>query len=218
MRDGLERVQSAAIFGGGSDIGMATARMLARERARAIVLAGRKPERFEPAVGELRRSGATEVSLVEFDADAFETHERVVDEVFERVGDLDLALLSFGVLGDQRAAERDPAVAVEIARTNYLGAVSLLVPLADRMTNQGHGTIAVLSSVAPARARTAATPARADARRRRGHHSRATAARPTSPRRSSARRSPRTSTWHADRHPADAACRRATSARPAPHR
>ena len=153
MRDGLGGVQSAAIFGGGSDIGMATARMLARERARAIVLAGRKPERFEPAVGELRRSGATEVSLVEFDADAFETHERVVDEVFERAGDLDLAVLSFGVLGDQRAAERDPAVAVEIARTNYLGAVSLLVPLADRMTQQGHGTIAVLSSVAGERAR-----------------------------------------------------------------
>lgn len=35
-----------------------------------------------------------------------------------------------------------------IARTNYLGAVSVSVPIVERLKAQGHGTIVVLSSVA----------------------------------------------------------------------
>jgi decaprenylphospho-beta-D-erythro-pentofuranosid-2-ulose 2-reductase len=73
--------------------------------------------------------------------------------VAARHGDLDIALLAFGVLGDQQAAEKDPAAALEVARTNYLGAVSVLLILASRMRDQGHGDIVVLSSVAGERGR-----------------------------------------------------------------
>jgi decaprenylphospho-beta-D-erythro-pentofuranosid-2-ulose 2-reductase len=57
------------------------------------------------------------------------------------------------VLGDQSEAERDPAAAAALARTNVVGGVSLLVALAERMREQGHGAIAVLSSVAAERPR-----------------------------------------------------------------
>ena len=57
------------------------------------------------------------------------------------------------LLGDQEAAERDSAAAVDIATTNYVGMVSTTVPLAQRMREQGHGTIVALSSVAGERAR-----------------------------------------------------------------
>jgi decaprenylphospho-beta-D-erythro-pentofuranosid-2-ulose 2-reductase len=40
-----------------------------------------------------------------------------------------------------------------VARTNFLGAVSVLLPIADRMRAQGHGTIVALSSVAAERGR-----------------------------------------------------------------
>ena len=73
--------------------------------------------------------------------------------MFERVGDIDLALLAFGVLGDQEEAEHDGRAAVDIAEVNYSGSVSVAVPLAQRMRTQGHGTIVVLSSVAGERAR-----------------------------------------------------------------
>lgn len=153
MKDGLGSVQSALILGGGSDIGLATARALVADRTRAVVLAGRKPERLAAAADGLRALGASRVELLEFDAGEFERHEQVVDDAFALTGDLDLAVLSFGVLGDQRVAERDAAAAMEILRTNHLGAVSVLIPLAERMRSQGHGTIAVLSSVAGERGR-----------------------------------------------------------------
>jgi decaprenylphospho-beta-D-erythro-pentofuranosid-2-ulose 2-reductase len=153
MKDGLGMVQTAAIFGGASDIGLATASLLARCGTGTIVLAARKVERLDGAAARLRALGAADVRLVEFDADAFESHKATLDEIVGKVGDLDLAVLSFGVLGSQQAAERDAAAAIEVARTNYLGAISLLVPLGERMASQGHGDIVLLSSVAGERAR-----------------------------------------------------------------
>src|SRR5262249_4985340 len=88
-----------------------------------------------------------------FDAHDTDTHSALVDDVFDRCGDIDLALLSFGVLGDQELAERDAAAAVDIAVVNYVGTVSAAVPIAQRMRAQGHGTIVALSSVAGERAR-----------------------------------------------------------------
>src|SRR5207248_4925238 len=67
--------------------------------------------------------------------------------------DIDLALLAFGVLGDQEEAEHDGRAAVDIAEVNYVGSVSVAVPIAQRMRTQGHGTIVALSSVAGERAR-----------------------------------------------------------------
>jgi decaprenylphospho-beta-D-erythro-pentofuranosid-2-ulose 2-reductase len=61
--------------------------------------------------------------------------------------------VAFGVLGDQAEAEHDAAAALEIARVNYLGTVSVAVPVANRMRAQGHGTIVALSSVAGERVR-----------------------------------------------------------------
>ena len=75
--------------------------------------------------------------------------------MFARAGDVDLALLAFGVLGDRSEAERDAAAAIEIAQVNYLGTVSTAVPISQRMIDQGHGTIVALSSVAGERVRRA---------------------------------------------------------------
>jgi len=64
-----------------------------------------------------------------------------------------VVVVTFGVLGDQRAAEKDAAAALDVARTNYVGAVSVLLPIAERLREQGHGAIVVLSSVAGERGR-----------------------------------------------------------------
>ena len=153
MNDALGSVQSVLILGGGSDIALATVRKLMRSRCRTVVLAGRDPESFAPAAKELLALGATTVESVEFDALALDTHAAFVASVFEQFGDIDLGLLAFGVLGDQDAAERDATEAVRIVESNYTGAVSVLVPLAQAMRAQGHGRIVVLSSVAGERAR-----------------------------------------------------------------
>lgn len=153
MKDSLGAVQSVLVLGGGSDIALATCRALVARRGRTVVLAARRPGDVEPAVKELRGLGATTVEAVEFDATATGAHEAFVDEVFDRFGDFDLVLVAFGVLGQQELAERDGTAAVDIGRVNYLGAVSVAVPVAKRLRAQGHGTIVALSTVAGERAR-----------------------------------------------------------------
>jgi decaprenylphospho-beta-D-erythro-pentofuranosid-2-ulose 2-reductase len=153
MQDALGAVQSVLVLGGGSDIAQATLRELVARRARTIVLAAREPGDLTAAVEDLRARGATTVETVKFDAHDTAAHSAFIAEMFERHGDIDLALLTFGVLGDQEEAERDAAAAVDIAQVNYVGMVSAAVPIAQRMRAQGHGTIVALSSVAGERAR-----------------------------------------------------------------
>jgi decaprenylphospho-beta-D-erythro-pentofuranosid-2-ulose 2-reductase len=146
MTDGLARPQTVAVFGGNSDIARALTARLVAGGARHVALAVRDPERAVPVA-------APRVDAVAFDADAPERHEAVVAEIAQRLGDIDLAVVAFGVLGEQERAERDPAAAVALARTNFTGGVSVLVALAERMRAQGHGAIVVLSSVAAERPR-----------------------------------------------------------------
>jgi decaprenylphospho-beta-D-erythro-pentofuranosid-2-ulose 2-reductase len=153
VQDGLGAVQSVLVLGGSSDIAQSTLRQLVTQRTRAVVLAGRSPDRLDDIADELRTLGATEVDCVAFDAAEPASHQAFVDDVFGRRGDIDLVLLAFGVLGNQADAERDPLAAADIARVNYVGAVSVLGPIAERLRAQGHGVIVALSSVAGERVR-----------------------------------------------------------------
>jgi len=153
VRDALGDVQSVLVFGGGSDIALATVRRLVGRRARTVVLAAHHPDALDGARAELLAAGATTVEVVGFDADATESHPALVDDLFDRFGDFDVVLVTFGVLGNQSEAEADAAVALEIARINYLGTISVAVPVAQRLAQQGHGTLIALSSVAGERAR-----------------------------------------------------------------
>ena len=142
MKDALGQVQSVLVLGGTSEIGVATARALVERRARTVVLALRDPSKAP--VEELRAAGAERVVTIGFDARDTGSHAAFVEEVFTKVGDVDLALVAFGVL------EGEP---VDVIETNFTGAASVMAPLARRMVGQGHGTIVVLSSVAGERAR-----------------------------------------------------------------
>ena len=155
MRDALGSVQSVLVLGGTSEIGLATVRALLDERMRKVVLGVRDPERARGAVESLRAGGGADVEPVAFDALKPEEHQELVDGLFDRHGDFDLVLLAFGVLGDQAESERDPAAARRVVETNFTGAVSVSVPIAQRLRAQGHGTLVVLSSVAGERARKA---------------------------------------------------------------
>ena len=154
MNDAFGRVRSVLVLGGGSDIGLATAQRLVQRGARRVILAARKPDDLAETAALLRASGASTVETTAFDADAFESHPAFLEQLFaEPGGDIDAVVFAFGALSDQVRAEADAAYALDILRTNFLGAVSVLLPLADRMAAQGHGCIVVLSSVAGERGR-----------------------------------------------------------------
>jgi decaprenylphospho-beta-D-erythro-pentofuranosid-2-ulose 2-reductase len=146
MKDALGAVQSVLVLGGTSEIGVATARALVRGRARTVVLAARDPEACAAEADSLLAEGAERVERIKFDAVDYPSHVPLVDAVFGSAGDIDLALVAFGVLGE----EDDPVSVLEV---NTVGAASVMTALAERMSAQGHGTIVLLSSVAGERVR-----------------------------------------------------------------
>ncbi len=150
--DAVGEAQSVLVLGGTSEIALATVRELPASRLRRVVLAARPSAQRDAAVQELSQAGINGVVAVDFDATLVDSHERVINAIFD-AGDIDITLLAFGMLGDQAAAEQDPALAVQIATTNYTGAVSAGLHVAGRMRQQGHGTLVVFSSVAGDRAR-----------------------------------------------------------------
>lgn len=148
MRDSLGAVQRVLVLGGGSDIGQAIAVRLARPRGASIVLAGRD---VDPKDVEARTD--SDIAVEWFDARATDEHAAVIDGLWSRHGGFDVVVLAFGVQGDQARAEADTAHALEIAETNYVGALSAALEVGRRLKDQGHGALVVLSSVAAERTR-----------------------------------------------------------------
>jgi len=65
----------------------------------------------------------------------------------------DVCVVAFEVLGDQERAWREAVVAM--AQTNYVGTVSVGVPVGQRMLAQGHRSVVAVSTVATERHRRA---------------------------------------------------------------
>ena len=145
--------QRLVLFGGTSEIGLAIVARYLAEAPAHVVLATRpgSPDR-QAAAERVAGMGATSVRTVDFDATATADHARVVAEVWAD-GDVDLAVLAFGDLGDAVTLWRDQPRLVRFLETNLVGAVSLGALLADRLAAQGQGQIIVLSSVAGQRVR-----------------------------------------------------------------
>lgn len=143
------------VFGGRSEIGIAVAARLAADGAETVVLAARRSDDLDAEAKALRHAGAQTVGRVEFDADDLAAQAAVLDEIAGRYGPIDVAIIAFGVLGDQQRAERDAAHAVDVVHTDYVAHVNLLTLLANRLRDQGHGRLVVFSSVAGVRVRKA---------------------------------------------------------------
>jgi decaprenylphospho-beta-D-erythro-pentofuranosid-2-ulose 2-reductase len=149
--DAVGNPQSILLLGGTSEIGLATVETFASDRPMRVVLAGRPSQRLDEAKARLGTRGCA-VEILPFEATEPETHAEVVAKAFAG-GDVDVALVAFGQLGDNERAWTDVATAVELAQVNYTAAVAVGVALGERMTQQGHGSIVAFSSVAGERAR-----------------------------------------------------------------
>lgn len=139
MRDALGSVQSVLVLGGRSDIARAVVRRLAQDRPLRVVSAVRDPSAPDE---------------IHFDALDRSSHPATVDAAFAG-GDLDVVVVAVGVLGDQAADEVNAESAVRVLETNFVGPVSVLIPIVARLREQGHGAIVLLSSVAAERPRRA---------------------------------------------------------------
>lgn len=151
--DAVGNPQAILLLGGTSEIGLAICERYLRNATARIVLAclPDDPGR-EDAVAQMTAAGARSVELIDFDAVDTESHPKVIDNAFAN-GDIDVAIVAFGLLGDAEELWQDQRKAVQIAEINYTAAISVGVLLGEKMRAQGFGQIIAMSTVAGERVR-----------------------------------------------------------------
>jgi short-subunit dehydrogenase len=140
------------IVGATSAIAEATARLFAAEGDR-LFLAGRNAERLNAIADDLAVRGADRVATAPFDARDYAGHPALIETAAQALDGLDTVLIAHGTLPDQQACAASFDTAREALEVNALSVISLLTSIANRFEAQGHGTIAVISSVAGDRGR-----------------------------------------------------------------
>lgn len=150
--------RNVLVLGATSGIGRAVARRLGRDGDN-VILAGRDVAEMERDAADLAIRHDVRAAVVPFDANAFDTHAAFFRDAAGRFpGGLDGVVLCIGYMADQKAAQRDFALALRTIHTNYASAVSLLEVAADYFERRepglrGRGFICALSSVAGDRGR-----------------------------------------------------------------
>ena len=132
--DAVGNPQAILLLGGTSEIGLAICERYLRDASARIVLAALPNDPGRD------------------DAVATDTHPAVLDAAFAG-GDVDVAIVAFGLLGDPEELWQNQRKAVQIAEINYTAAVSVGVLLGEKMRAQGSGRIIAMSSAAGERVR-----------------------------------------------------------------
>jgi decaprenylphospho-beta-D-erythro-pentofuranosid-2-ulose 2-reductase len=145
-------IERVAIFGATSDIAAAAARLYAAGSAE-LVLVGRDRAALDAQAADLAVRGAAATHVLTADFAAVSSLANVVATAWETVDGLDVALVAYGSLPDQAAAQADAAVAEAALVLNFVSPVVLCDRLAERFEAQGAGTLVAISSVAGDRGR-----------------------------------------------------------------
>src|SRR5579884_1563894 len=151
--DAVGNPQTVLLLGGTSEIGLAICeRYLQNAPARIVLAALPDDPGRDDAVAQMKAAGAKSVELIDFDALDTDNHPTVIEQAFAG-GDVDVAIVAFGLLGDPEELWQNQRKAVEIAEINYTAAVSVGVLLGEKMRAQGFGQIIAMSTVAGERVR-----------------------------------------------------------------
>ena len=145
-------MKTIAIFGATSAIAEHVARLYAVEGDR-LFLAGRNSQQLERIAQDLRIRGAKKVFSHAVDLNEVDGFARMLDVCERELGPIDVALVAYGVLGDQKKSERHVGAARDVMETNFVSPACLLGELAGRMEQRRRGVIAAISSVAGDRGR-----------------------------------------------------------------
>jgi len=147
--------QTLLLLGGTSEIGLAIVEEYLRKAPARVILAALPGDpRREDAVAQAKAAGATQVDLIDFDALDTASHPAVIDQAWKD-GDVDIAIVAFGLDADAEELWQNQSKAVRVAEVNYTAAVSVGVLVGERMKAQGFGRIIAMSSVAGERVKRA---------------------------------------------------------------
>ncbi|SUA75021.1 Uncharacterized oxidoreductase SAV2478 [Nocardia otitidiscaviarum] len=153
MINAVGNPQTILLLGGTSEIGLAICSEYLKKAPARIVLAALPNDPLrEQAVAQMKDAGASDVELIDFDALDMDGHPEVIEQAWAH-GDVDVAIVAFGMLGDAEELWQDQRKAVIAAELNYTAAVSVGVLVGEKMKAQGYGRIIAMSSVAGERVR-----------------------------------------------------------------
>ena len=140
------------IIGATSAIAEATARIYAG-RKDSLYLLARNAERCQLIANDLSIRGASEVHCATFDASKADDFAAMLDTAWDTLGSIDTVLVAHGTLPDQAQCNASLETTLAEFQINATHTIALLWHLGNRFEQQGHGTIAVISSVAGDRGR-----------------------------------------------------------------
>ncbi|TKW65257.1 MAG: KR domain-containing protein, partial [Cutibacterium acnes] len=112
MLNAVGQAQHILLLGGTSEIGLGVvSEFLQRGPAKVTLAARPESPRIAQAKDDLESRGA-DVEVLDFDATDFDSHPDVINKAWAR-GDVDVAIVAFGTLGDQEELwqNHDKAVA-----------------------------------------------------------------------------------------------------------
>ncbi|MFN7151334.1 MAG: SDR family NAD(P)-dependent oxidoreductase [Microthrixaceae bacterium] len=141
--------RTALLLGGTSDIGLAVLERLHGLGVDRAVLASRTPPEAAPVIA----GGAAQCSSIRWDVLDVDAHAALFDEAAARMGSVDVVICAVGLLGHHAGVSMGPEQVDEMVRTNFAGPAAALAAVAQRLQQQGSGTIVVFSSVAGVRPR-----------------------------------------------------------------
>ena len=140
------------IIGATSRIARETAKLFASDGVSLYLLA-RDQKKLCVLSEDLKVRGAAQIFHRTFEATDFRQCEVILSDAIQSLGGLDAVLIAHGMLPDQKSCEGSYEETEKALRINFLSVVSFLTFLANFMDRQGHGCIAVISSVAGDRGR-----------------------------------------------------------------
>ncbi len=140
------------VLGATSAIAERWARLRAARGDRMLLVA-RDAAKLESIAADLRARGAAEVLTAESDLAETDAAAARFDAFRERLGGLDVAIITYGTLGDQQAAQADVERLEQGLRTNFVSAAVWSELIAGALEKAGRGTLVAIASVAGDRGR-----------------------------------------------------------------
>ncbi|MEI7466245.1 MAG: SDR family oxidoreductase [Burkholderiales bacterium] len=145
-------MKKVLVIGATSAMAEACSRLWAAQGC-SLFLVARDAARLDAIAADLKVRGAAQLGVSVLDLNDLALHAGLVESAASAMGDIDIALIAHGTLGDQQAGERDFTVALQELNTNAISVMSLLTLLANRMQAQRRGSLVSISSVAGDRGR-----------------------------------------------------------------
>jgi decaprenylphospho-beta-D-erythro-pentofuranosid-2-ulose 2-reductase len=147
-------MEKIVVLGATSEIAQQVQRILAGQQ-KEMLLVARTPDRLQSVAADLRVRGAKQVIEYVADLADISQHAEIVLFVQASFPDFDTVLLAYGTLLPQEKCRHSVDLSLTEWQTNFTSAAALVTRFADILERRGSGCIAVITSVAGDRGRSA---------------------------------------------------------------